>query len=147
MRRRPGRRRNGSRCAARPQADEDEELEHDRSPEPKTKAAAVAPQGRRERDASPSAAREQVHGCREERKAHRHQHQLDCPAANEPRAEVDVRRRSLGEFHALVERTEQVFGGPAELAEPVGVEPGSRVLGRDRAAVAGARDRDRRDST
>ena len=54
----------------------------------------------------------------EKRQQRRDQDELDRPAADDARAEVDVARRPLCELEALVERAEQVLRGAAELAEP-----------------------------
>ncbi len=80
-------------------------------------------QRRRERDAPAPAAREQVDGRREERKQTRHEHELDRPSPDQPRAEVEVAGRALGELEALVERAEQVLRGAADLVEPVHAQP------------------------
>ena len=140
QRRRPGR-------AAGPQPDEREELEHERDPGPQGETASVAAEGGRERDPPPPAAREQVDRGREEREEHRHQHELHRPAADQPRTDVDVRRRPLHELGALIERPEQVLRRPAYLAEAAGIETVERV-GRGRGgAVTRRRQRDGRDST
>src|SRR5205807_4572920 len=63
-----------------------------------------------------------------------------------PRPEVHVRRRSLGEIASLVERAEQLLRGAAELRQPDAIEPLRRVAERRRWAIAGARDRHRRNA-
>ena len=55
-------------------------------------------------------------------KQRRQKHELDRPAAHEPRAEVHVARRSLRQLEAGVERADEVLGRAAELAQARGVE-------------------------
>ena len=80
-------------------------------PEPEREPAAVAAQRRRERDPPPPAAREQVDDRGEERQQRGDQHELDRPAAHEPRAEIDVRLAvPCASSSALVERAERAPG-------------------------------------
>ena len=136
------RRVDGRLRAVRPHAEEREQLEQRARPEPHQEAVAVGAERRRERDAPPPAAGEQVDRRDGERQQHRDQHELERPAADDPGAEVDVRRRALRQLEPLVERAEQALRGAAELGVAAAVQPVGRVA-RDRGRpLRQRRDRD-----
>ena len=75
---------------------------------PEEQPAAQAAHRRRERDPPPPAAREQVDRADREGQQRGEQHELDRPAADEARADVDVARRTLLELEAGVERADRL---------------------------------------
>src|SRR6185369_6310630 len=89
-----------------PDADEPKEEEHQADPEPEADPAAIGPKGGHDRDAPTAAAGEQIHRHDGERKQHRHQCELDRPAADETLAEVDV-TPAAGDEPELVDRPDQ----------------------------------------
>ena len=112
--RRAGRQRHGGRGG--PDADQREQLEQKRGPEPETGAAPVAAQRRRQRDVASSAAREQVDRGEQERQQRGEQHELDRPAREHARPEVDVASRAGRELGAGVEPAQELLRRAAELA-------------------------------
>ncbi len=108
-------------------------------------AAAQAAEGRRQRDAPPSAVREEIDGGDEERQQHRHEHELDRPPAHDPLAQVDVARRPLREVEPLVERAEQLLRRAADHRQARAVQAVRRVAEGRRRHVPRGRDRHRRD--
>ncbi len=139
-------RRERARCSVGPRAEKCEELEEPDHPDPEEQPAAVAAQRRRQRNSPAAAAREQVDGRGEERKQAGDQHELDRPAADQARAEVEVARGSLRELEPLVERAEQILGRAPDLAEALRAEALARVPDRIGRRVARGRQRDRADS-
>src|SRR5205814_2356230 len=129
-----------------PGTDEREELEDRRCPEPETGAAPVAPKRRRKRDVPAAATREEVHGGEKERQKRGDQPELDRPAREDPRAEVDVASRSRRELHRGIEPAEELLGRAPELAEALRVEPADLVEERRRRAFAARGQRQRRQS-
>src|SRR4051812_14576357 len=81
-----------------PRAQQREELEEAQDPGPESKSTAVGTQGGSERDTSSSAAGEQIDRCCQKRQQTGDQHDLDGPPANEARAEIQIRGRSLREL-------------------------------------------------
>ena len=134
----------------RPPADEAEELEEQRNEEPEEHAATEAPERRQEPDAASSEEREEVDRRYEERQQRGDEHDLDRPAAHDPRAEPDVRGRPLRQLEALVERCEELLRGAADLAEPCSalrrLDEARCVTYLARRTVAGRGDRQRRDA-
>ena len=93
---------------------------------------------------TPPAPGEQVDRGRQEGQQHGDQHQLDRPALDHARADVDVRRRPAEELEPLVERPQQVLRCSSDLPQPRRVEG---VVGGAGRPVARSRDRDGGDST
>ncbi len=100
----------------------DEEQQAGVSPE--EQAAAQAARRRRERDPAAAAAGEQVDGADQERQQGCQQHELDRPAADDPRSEIDVARRSLRQLEPGIERADEILRRPAELAQALAAEAG-----------------------
>src|SRR5262249_14950151 len=92
-----------------------------------------------------AAAREQVDGREQEGKESGDEGELDRPAADEPRAEVEVARRAARELQSAVQRLQQLLSRAAELSEPRRVESLGRVAERWRGAAARRRQGDGRD--
>src|SRR6185295_4727085 len=84
-----------------PRAQQREELEEADDPGPEGKSTAVRAQGGSERDTSPPAAGEQIDRCCQKRQQTGDQHELDRPPANEARAEIQIRGRSLRELETF----------------------------------------------
>ena len=134
----------------RPPAHEAEELEEERDEQPEQDAAPQASDRRHEPDPATAEEREEVDRRDEERQQRGDEHDLDRPAADDPRAEPDVRRRPLRQLEPFVERREQLLRRAPDLAEPRPAlrradKPG-RVADLARRTVAGRGERQRRDA-
>jgi hypothetical protein len=136
-------RRHRARRAVGPGAEEPEQLEQDDHPGPEGKPAAEGSQCRRQRNAPPPAAGEQVDGGGEEGQQAGDQHQLDRPAADQARAEVQVARRPLRELEPFVERAEQILRRAPYLVELVDAQPLRHVVHGIGRVVVGGRQRQR----
>ena len=130
-----------------PEPDQCEELEDPCDPHPETEATPVAPEGWGDVDAPAPTAGEQVDRGRQKREQHRDQDELDRPAANHARTNVDVARGALGELEALVERPEEVLCRAADLAEPGDIEAVRGVARRRHGCIAARRQRNGGDFT
>src|SRR5207247_9909695 len=134
------------RIAVWPDPDCREDGKETAAPGPEGEPAAVAPEGRRNADAAPAAAREEVDGCREERQQGADEHELDRPAAHDPAADEDVAGGPRAERDPLLHRIQGVLGRSADLQEPPAVEA-PRVVAEPAARPVGrGRDRQRRDA-
>src|SRR4029079_4522928 len=92
------------------------------------------------------AAGEQVDRGRQEGQEAGDEDELDRPAADDPRAEVDVAPPAGREGDALLERVDRVLGRPSDLAEPPGADAGGAVAEPVRRPVVRGGDRHRRDA-
>src|SRR5581483_5703270 len=113
--------------------------EEDAAPEPEREPAPVAPERRRDADPAAAAPCEEVDRRREERQESADQHELDRPAADDPRAEVEVARRSGRERDRLLR-------GPADLPEPGRAQAARLVVEAGLRPVRRGRDRQGRDA-
>src|SRR5439155_2298207 len=98
--------------------------------------AAVRTQRWCESDVPPPATGEQVDRRCQERQQTGDEDQLDRPAADEARAEVEVGGCPLRELEALVQGPERVLRCAADLSELVCTQPVSRVADRIGRVVA-----------
>ena len=71
---------------------------------------------------APATACKQVDGADQEGKERRDQHELDRPASNHARAEIDVARRPLDELGTLIERAQKLLSAAPDLCEPAAVQ-------------------------
>ena len=134
------------RGAVGPRAEQAEDLEEDNDPHPEAEPTPQCAQRRRQGDTSPAAAREQIDGRCEEREQACHEHELDRPPADHPRAEIEVAGGASRELEALVERAEQILGRPADLVQLVDAQPLGDVAERIRRIVACGRECERADA-
>ncbi|HVM68663.1 MAG TPA: response regulator, partial [Gaiellaceae bacterium] len=138
----PGRERP-PRLAVGEEADARGEEHDDARVGPEREARAQVGERAPEADPAPAQPREEVDDADRERHERRDQDEAERPAEHGAAAEVEVRRRSLGQLEARVERAEQPLDGAADLAEPLHVD--GRVLEARRLLVGERRDRERRD--
>ena len=115
------------RKGAEPRGDEEQQA----GVSPEEQPAPQAARRRRERDPAAAAAGEQVDGADQERQQCGQQHELDRPATDDPRSEIDVARRPLRQLEPGVERADEILRRPAELAQALAAEAGvAEALGR-----------------
>ena len=108
-------RRDRQRVALGPAAGLRDDREGEPDEEPEAEPAEVAPNRGPERDSSATAVREEVDGHGEERDQRGHEHELDRPAPDDARPEVEVGRAAARHLETLVDRTDQRLGGCAQL--------------------------------
>src|SRR5580765_8796971 len=109
-------RRDRSARAVGPRAEQPEELEQPDDPGPESQTAPVCAEGRAERDVSPPAAGEEVNCCCQEGQQTGKEDELDRPAADQARAEIEIARGALRELEPLVECPECVLRRSAHLS-------------------------------
>src|SRR5580765_8770887 len=102
-----------------PRAEQPEELEQPDDPGPESQPAPVCPERRTERNVSPPTAGKEVNCCCQEGQQAGKEYELDRPAADQPRAEIEIARGALGELEPLVERPDCVLRRSAHLSQPV----------------------------
>ncbi len=144
-------RRDRERIALRPAAGLRDDCEGEPDEEPEAEPAEVAPHRGPERDPSPAAVREEVDGHREEGDQRGDEHELDGPAPDDARPEVEVGRAAAGHLETLVDRADQGLRGRAQLRvarvreQPLQPRLAVELSGLGRVALG--RDRERGDTS